>query len=535
MVLKKPYAFMIKHFKTIHLFLLIPMLYLIIKTRGIVTFFNNYVSFGYSINFSEVLTNISGRYINILMYVSIIIILIAFIFMSILLQQKEKPTKLYNICIVYYIALFIVITACFSFFNAVEADTLDDIFARFIRDIGFIVYFSQYVLVILTFIRGIGFNIKQFNFKSDLEDLEIENEDSEEFEFLVGKDTYEAKRTVRRFFRELKYYYLENKFIFSVIFVIAAVAFSTFLYLTRETKQKVYKENESLSFGQVNIKVKDSFISNLSNNGKTISPDKSYVILLLEIKNRYTVEKDFNHENLGLIVNKKRIQPSISLGSYFSDYGNPYSGTKIPGDSTVNYVLAYEIDKYLVNGSFSLQAYSHTETTPGGLGVVNKEIKLKPSIINSNVVTNTVNRGTSINLNRTNLKNSSVAITDYKIATRFEYQTCKEENDCITNAVSSWDFPSGYNKTLLILDYDLNLDENSTYYNLNRDYKTFFNDFLEIKYDYNRRTYTTKVTLLNLENYKDKLIVMVPNTINSASSISAVITIRNVSYQIKLK
>lgn len=535
MVLKKPYAFMIKHFRAIHLLLLVPIFYLIIKTRAIVYFFNNYVSFGYSINFSEVLTGISSHYINILMYISVILILIVFVAMSIILQKKDKPTKQYNICIIFYAVIFILITASFSLFNAVENDTLDDVFARFVRDIGFIVYLSEYVFAALTFIRGIGFNLKKFNFKSDLEDLEISSEDSEEFEFLVGRDIHEAKRNVRRFFRELRYYYLENKFIVNVIVVISVIGIGTFLYMNREIKEKVYKQNESFSFGSVNVKVTNSFISNLSNNGKVINKDKSYVIILLEIKNRFTASKDFNHENLGLIVNKKRVQPNISLGNYFSDYGNPYTGSSIKGETTNNYILVYEIDKYLVNGNFKLESYSRADNTPGGLGIINKEIKIKPNVVHSNIVTNNVNKGTNINLSSSNFKKSSVAIVDYALTSRYEYQICKDENNCVTDAVSTFDYPSGYNKLLLILDYNFVLDQESLYAKLNRDYKTFFNDFLEIKYKYNGKEYTTKATLLNPENYRDKLIMMVPNTINSAENIYAVITIRNISYQIKLK
>lgn len=535
MVLKKPYAFIIKHFRAIHLLLLIPILYLIIKTRAIVYFFNSYVTYGYTLNFSEVLTNISSHYINILMYIAVIIVLLVFVAMSVILQQKDKPTKLYNICVIYYIAIFILITVCFSLFNAVEADTLDDILSRFVRDIGFIVYLSEYVFAGLTLIRGIGFNIKKFNFKSDLEDLEISSEDSEEFEFLVGKDIYQTKRTIRRFFRELKYYYLENKFIVHVIVVIGVVVLGTFLYMNREIKEKVYKENEYFSFGQLNIKVKDSFISDLSNNGKVINKDKSYVILLLELKNRYTEDKEFNQENLGLIVNKKRIQPNLSVGNNFSDYGNPYSGSSIRGESTVNYILVYEIDKYLVNGNFRLESYSRIDTT-GGLGIINREIKIKPTVVNSNINTTTVNKGTNIALDRTTLKKSSVNIKDYELTNRFEFQVCRDENNCFTDSRSVFNSGSVYNnKTLIVLDYELILDEESTYASLNRDYKSFFNDFLEIKYRYNNRDYTTKVNLLNPENYQDKLIMMVPSEINQAESIYAVITIRNISYQIRLK
>ena len=54
-------------------------------------------------------------------------------------------------------------------------------------------------------------------------------------------------------------------------------------------------------------------------------------------------------------------------------------------------------------------------------------------------------------------------------------------------------------------------------------------------YHSNGRDYTTKIELINPENYPDKLIMMVPNNINYAENIYAVITIRNISYQIKLK
>ena len=94
MVLKKPYAFIIKHFRAIHLLLLIPIFYLIIKTRAIVYFFNSYVTYGYNLNFSEVLTNISSHYINILMYISVILILLVFVAMSIIFVNTSLKFRL---------------------------------------------------------------------------------------------------------------------------------------------------------------------------------------------------------------------------------------------------------------------------------------------------------------------------------------------------------------------------------------------------------------------------------------------------------
>lgn len=534
MVLKKPYAFLIKHFRAIHLLLLIPMIYLIIKTRAIVGFLSSYIASDYSLNFSTVLSSLSSNYINILMYVSVIVILVVFIAMSILLQKKEKPTKFYNISIVYYIIIFLLITASYKVFAGIEADTLEDVAVRLIRDVGYMIHYSQYLFVIFTFIRGIGFNLRKFNFKSDIQELEISSEDSEEFEFLVGRDTYETKRTIRRFFRELRYYYLENKFIFTVITVIAVIVIGTLIYMNREVYQKVYKENENFSFGYLNLKIKDSYISNLSNNGKEIKKNKTYMIIKLQITNRYREDIEFNYGNLGLIVNKKVIQPDLSVASYFTDFGNPYNGTLVKGLTNNEYILVYEMDSALTNAKFSLAAYSHYDSTPGGLGAVNKEVNIKPKRISSKVVTNNVGKGTNINLSTTNLKKTMAAIMNYELTNRYEYQICSNETNCVQNAIYI-DYSKDHNKTLLVLDYDLAIDDESTYFSSNKDYKSFFEDFLEIKYTYNRKEYKTKIKLLNPENYSDKLIMKVPSEVNYAESIEAVITVRNVSYNIKLK
>ena len=205
MIIKKPYAFMLKHFRLIHLLLLIPMIFLVTQTRGIISFFGEYVANNYTLAAStDVLSSLASNYINIFMYLAVIIILAVFVTLSILLQRKEKPVRFYNISIIYYLVIFILITVSFSIFTAIENDTLDPVMIRMIRDLATVIHYSQYIFIAFTAIRGIGFNIQKFDFKSDLAELEISSEDSEEVEFLVGIDTDKAKRNIRRFFRELK-------------------------------------------------------------------------------------------------------------------------------------------------------------------------------------------------------------------------------------------------------------------------------------------------------------------------------------------
>lgn len=541
MILKKPYAFIIKHFRAIHLLLLIPMLFLIMETKDIVVFFRDYIANGYMLSSNYVLESLASSYINILMYIAVIIILVVNIFLSIVLQKKEKPTKYYNACIIYYIVIFLLLIASFSIFKMIEADTLDDVLARLIRDLCYIVHYSQYFFVIFTFIRGIGFNIKKFNFKSDLQDLEISSEDSEEFEFLVGIDTYKTKRTIRRFFREFKYYYKENKFIFTMIIIIIVIALGAFLQTNKEV-MKEYKEGEKIAFGYLTFDIKDTFISNLSASGELINEDKTYLILQIELNNRYREDKEFNYSDLQLVINKKYIEPNISLGNYFTDFGNPYNGGLIKGTTSNTYVLVYELDKYLINGKMYITTYSGYDAKVGGLGIMSKKINIKPTVISGGNTTNNVNPGTKISLQNTNLYNTKVSILGYDIKPRFTYtyEYCYNENNCyeLNNTVDYDEFKKQLmmvNKTLLILDYELELDSTSPYMYSNKNYKNFFEDFLTIQYKINNKEYTKKVKLTNPNNYTDKLLIALPSEITNASGISAIITVRNVSYSIPLK
>ena len=97
MILKKPYAFLIKHFRIIHLLLLLPMIYLIIKTKTIVSFFSSYVAYDYSFSFTNILSGLASNYINIFMYVAVIVILTVLIALYFLLQNKEKSLKVLGI------------------------------------------------------------------------------------------------------------------------------------------------------------------------------------------------------------------------------------------------------------------------------------------------------------------------------------------------------------------------------------------------------------------------------------------------------
>ena len=91
------------------------------------------------------------------------------------------------------------------------------------------------------FIRSLGFDVKKFNFKSDLKELEITDKDSEEIELNLNFQTYKAERTIRRFIRELKYYYLENKKVIYIIGAALVIILGFLIYKNTEKIKYTYK------------------------------------------------------------------------------------------------------------------------------------------------------------------------------------------------------------------------------------------------------------------------------------------------------
>ena len=150
-------------------------------------------------------------------------------------------------------------------------------------------------------------------------------------------------------------------------------------------------------------------------------------------------------------------------------------------------------------------------------------------MINSNVLSNKVNLGTNIKIDNKQLGDSEVNIVDYSFTNRFTYLQggiIKELYIDVTKDI---------NQTLMVLNYELKLDENSSYMKVNKSFKSFFEDFMTIKYTYDGTDYYSKVSLLNPANYKDRLVFKINNNITNATNIYAIITVRNIAYEIKLK
>ena len=275
MIIKKPYAFLIKNFRLIHGILFIMLLYLLISSVNIYGFFSGYASNNYYV----IQTNLAQNYVNTLMYVVSFLVIVFSTIVYYLLEVKNKGNKMYLFISLYSFILFVYFIYITSVFNGLESASLSTESVRAFRDISLIVFLPNIVFVFVIFARALGFNLKQFDFKKDLEDLQIDESDSEEIELTLTDNSYKIKRTFRKIIRLSKYFFLENK-----IFVIT-VASIIVLILTINMFRKIniytdaYNQNQNIVASALVFKVSDSYITNTDMSNVVINKNKSYILV----------------------------------------------------------------------------------------------------------------------------------------------------------------------------------------------------------------------------------------------------------------
>ena len=535
MILKKPYAFLIKYFRLIHLLLLGPIVYLISKTFKIVAFFRTYVSDNYTTN----IVNIAAEYMSLFMYLAVLIIIITVLFVYYLMRQKEKSTKLYFFTLIYYIFMFVLIGVTHSILSGMEGDLISAQAARAYRDISVILCLPQYFFLVYILIRGIGFDIKKFDFANDLKELEITDVDSEEFEFVLNVEGYKVERTARRFIREFKYYVLENMFIFSCISAVVLIFIGTTLYLNFGVYNRTYRVSDKMVHDYFNIKITDSVITNLGYNGEVITKGKYYLALQLQIENKTDGNHYLDYNNFRLVLKDKDIYPTLDRGEYFIDMGKPYAKEKIVSKTKGYYVLVYEIDEKSLSGQYMIKILESLQYKVGDIVAKYKNIKLSPTKINSVKNVDNVGLGKATTLKNSNLGYTTFKVDSYEFKNSYTYQYdyCYSEDNCkkLTDRVTT-DISGRIEKTtLLVLNTEYNLDMNTIYANSIKTENKFFDHFFSLYYEKNGEGKNLTLTNKTTTNMQNTVVFEANQDVVDADKVDLWVTIRNRRYVFNLK
>lgn len=524
MILRKPYAILIKHFKLIHVFLTLISVFLFLRCHDILNFINDYiVNSGFIVEDYQI-DKLMPFYLN-----TVVVFMIIFnIIVAILLKNKGKSITFYIINIVFNIILLISFIYSGSLFDSMQIKIVDTRIVRALRDLFTALDFILIISFIMYAFRATGFDVKKFNFTKDLIDLQIEEEDNEEVEVAVDIDVNKIDRTRRKLFRMIKYFYLENKFICDIVLSSVSIIVLVFVIFNLLNKEESYKQFELYNTSGYSFQIEDVYVTNKDKDGNVIFDDKSFVILEVKIKKNGTSTQKLISSRFEIKANNRTYYHNNVYNKYFDDFGNVYINQDLKSDFE-RYFLVYMIN----NSDMDNKIY------------LNYVDLYRERSFNINLVSLDNNKIDSIILNEEKTFKNSI-ITDYKLLiNKYElndkitvnYKYCPQKDKCIN--AKEYIVPnisSNYDKAVLRIDGSLNVPESYNSYVTSME--NLITRFGYIKYIKNNKVYYSDILGVlksNMVNQPNTSYYEVKEDVLSADKVTLVIRVRNISYELLLK
>lgn len=457
MILKKPYKFLIKNFKLIHLILTILMVYIIYRFSRIINFFDIVISSSAGV----LNTNPTEYLYDIYIYLAIFGIVLFTIVVIYLLFMKKKSIKLYIGTIITYVIAFILIAYSYNVVGDMEIKIVDPKIIRNARDFLVVISIAQAAQIVLYGIRALGFDIKKFNFKDDLKELEIVDEDSEEFELNINIDVNKAHRKVNKGRRFLKYFYVENRYLFFFISSISVCFICLVIYLSMGVYNKKYTQTDFFTTRDFTLAISNSYTTNLDYKENKISENKTFIILELTIKANGNKAKQINLANPELIVGYNKYYHDSTYIDKFIDIGNGYNNEYID-NQFIKYLLIYPIDKNDIGKKMTFRYVDIGSITSTEAKTINVEINTRN--LDQVKETKKYNLGDTIDFKGSILEKTQFTINEKDIKNLFilNYNFCINDNDCYPSI--EYLKPSiinNYDKTLLKINGFIDWDPNT--------------------------------------------------------------------------
>lgn len=531
MILRKPYAFLIKHFKLIHLILIFFSCYSIFRTRKLLDFFNEYVIDMVNVMGQDLTSTLIP---NIYIFMPLIIIILTSIILVVMVVKK-KPNIFYIYNILVYVYVLITILSSNSILETLSRSLVDVRIIRLIRDLNSISFFVQFISIPIIAVRAVGFDIKKFNFKDDLKELEISDEDREEFEVQLNFDKNKVVRNFKKTKRFLKYKYKENKLLFNFTFLGTILTIIIFVVISTFFKTNTINEKMTFSGNGFTMSVLESYLVNTDYKGQIIDEDFYYLVLKVKIKSN-GVAKKIDTATTKIMIGNYYYIPLLGYKEKFIDFGQVYQNEKI-GNEYEEKVMLYKIPKQLIDNEMVFSFVNKNSfTSDEGFKSTNVKIKYKDLTgINSNMK---FKMGDELKFEKSILEQYKIKITDYEIQEKFklQYNYCYSKKCYLSYDYLTPKLNTNYEKTLLKLTGEITTDKDVLKnYNLYQ----FIESFGKICYNIDGVLKTQKLSYNNIVSNKVKhgndIYIEVPKEITDASDISIIFTIRDRIYEYKLK
>lgn len=536
MILRKPYAFFIKYFRLLNLIMAIFMGIIIYRTFVISKFLTDYIN-DYTI--ANAGFNVS-KYMSFYSFIIVLLIIILTIIITSVMFVKNKPKKLYIINLVVYFLVIVLYMVDYSLINSMNSQILDIRVSKALRDVNYILLAIQIVSFILTLVRATGFDIKSFDFASDLQGLDIDTKDNEEFEVAVEFDKNKVKRDFRKNLREIKYFYFEHKFFVNVSVIIVAVIITFIVFMNKNIYNANYGERQTFQASGLSVMVNNSYITKKDQQGNNILSDGYLVAVNFDVKRLYSSSKTLNTGLITLEVDGNSYGQTANYNNYITDLGTGYVDQKL-SDDFVSYLVTFKIPEDSKNKSMRLKFNDNVSYVRGEIGAKNIYIKLNPKDLTKNSEVVETNFKDTLVFSDSILEDTSLKITKADVSNKFKatYNFCSMKDKCFESYEYITPTATGnYFKTLLRLELDYELDENlnndryDDFYNL---INTFGILYYQVDGKWNNQRISSETIRPKVADEGNVIYVEVNKDAERAISMYLEFKIRNYTYKYMLK
>ena len=533
MILRRPYAFFIKHFKLLHLFLAALTTYSILRMTNVINFINDYLQSNRTLIKP---LEVRKVYNSQDFLIPILTLLFSVLLLSIM-TMKKKPNKFYLYSTLVSLGLLIVNLRGKSLFEELTVQWLKVGTLNTLGDFYFFMLLAYIVEVAISISRAIGFNVSRFDFNSDILNLELSEHDNEEVEFVVDFDVNDLKRNTQKRIRYFKYFFKENKSLikYTIIILMSFAALYSGYSILKYRKKIVSASNFKNSISNFEMTINKSYIINRDLNGNLLEDNKHLIVVDLNIKNTSTTtDASFKPGYLSVNVGNDNYSSVKKYKNIVKDIGTIYNGEKIKANKSIDTLLVFEVPANHLSSKILLGVYE-----PNGGN--KKYVKLSPVKTNKSETEKVENKlGEELNMEKSTLGDTNIKLEKYEIADyyRLNYKYCiQSSNKCI----DSYEFlvpnnaNSNYDKAILKVVGNFNFSEDSYI----KDFGSLISNFGYVEYEKNGTKYTQNTNIRTISGSKVKesntYYVEILSTIKDADKITLGFKIRNYDYRYILK
>lgn len=517
MIIRKPYAFLIKHFKKIHILLLALSAFIYYKNLQLSSFIKEFMALGTYDAYNESIT----QHVTFFALTAMILLSVGSIILILLLRHKKKPWKLYIVPAFAYIFMAGVFIAAKNFFDSYNG-IIDAAGIRAIRDCLFLSTVLQYPSMLIFLLRTVGVDLKKFNFQSDEEFLDLSSEDREELEISINIDKDSFKRGVKKFIRNIGYIYTEHRFVInivgSVLFVLFLFGSYKFIFVTN----KSYKEGQSLNANGYTITIHESYYTDKDYAGRIVSDKSAFVIVKMTIKNNMQLrEVDLQKFHVMNGVNDY-ITTAKMYETEFQDFGKSLQALELKRDGSQDLIMVFKVDKNLSKNRFVLYYQEFNGDTPHL-----RKIKLKIKDVSEIKKHKKIQIGDELKFVLEG-KEETIIFDDYEIldVAEYSYRECTSAG-CPTKSGKTT-APEGYK--ILKIPFASTEFEGKDMIDFSIKYGTI--NYIDNK---NKNRVAAVKNPFNKKYYGKYLFIRIPVAVANSSSIELQFTIRNNQYTYKIR